>query len=144
MKTSAGILLFRRRPELEVMLVHAGGPFWVKKDEWEIPKGSYEEGEDPRKAAKREFNEELGKPTPAGREIKLGERVNSVWAERCLVDDRRWSAGARQCAPIVRSAVSERSDQPDASDPDLHRARGHLTFRWCQSRGGRRARAYAL
>ncbi len=32
-KRSAGILLFRRgASELEVLLVHPGGPFWAKKD----------------------------------------------------------------------------------------------------------------
>jgi predicted NUDIX family NTP pyrophosphohydrolase len=62
-KVSAGILLFRRRPpDLEVMLVHPGGPFWAKKDlgAWSIPKGLADEGEDLLAAAKREFLEETG------------------------------------------------------------------------------------
>jgi predicted NUDIX family NTP pyrophosphohydrolase len=62
-KTSAGILLFRRRPEgLQVLLVHPGGPFWAKKDAgaWSIPKGLADEGEDLLAAAKREFLEETG------------------------------------------------------------------------------------
>lgn len=62
-KTSAGILLYRRRgPELEVFLVHPGGPFWAKKDlgAWSVPKGEVEEGEDPRAAAMRELTEETG------------------------------------------------------------------------------------
>ena len=62
-KTSAGILLFRRRPAgLEVMLVHPGGPFWARKDAgaWSIPKGLTNEGEDWLAAAKREFLEETG------------------------------------------------------------------------------------
>ena len=62
-KSSAEILLFRRRPAgLEVMLVHPGGPFWAKKDEgaWSIPKGLANEGEDLLAAAKREFLEETG------------------------------------------------------------------------------------
>jgi predicted NUDIX family NTP pyrophosphohydrolase len=48
--------------QLEVFLVHPGGPFWSKKDEgaWSIPKGEYEEGEDPFEVAKREFKEETG------------------------------------------------------------------------------------
>ena len=64
-KRSAGILLFRRRQgELEVFLVHPGGPFWVKKDlgAWTIPKGEYVEGEEPLAAALREFQEETGFP----------------------------------------------------------------------------------
>jgi len=62
-KTSAGVLLFRRRPAgVEVMLVHPGGPFWAKKDAgaWSIPKGLVNEGEDPLAAARREFLEETG------------------------------------------------------------------------------------
>jgi predicted NUDIX family NTP pyrophosphohydrolase len=62
-KRSAGILMFRRTgPEPEVLLVHPGGPFWAKKDlgAWSIPKGEFEEGEEPLAAAKREFCEELG------------------------------------------------------------------------------------
>ena len=60
---SAGILLFRYAGGgLEVMLVHPGGPFWVKKDEgaWSVPKGVFEEGEEALDAAKREFFEETG------------------------------------------------------------------------------------
>ncbi len=62
-KKSAGILLFRQiSSNLEVMLVHPGGPFWAKKDEsaWSIPKGEFEESEDPLEAARREFEEETG------------------------------------------------------------------------------------
>lgn len=55
--------MYRRTgPELEVLLVHPGGPFWARKDigAWSIPKGEFEEGEEPLAAAKREFCEELG------------------------------------------------------------------------------------
>jgi predicted NUDIX family NTP pyrophosphohydrolase len=57
---SAGILAFRRKPALEVLLAHPGGPFWAKKDDgvWTIPKGLVEPGEDLVAAARREFNEE--------------------------------------------------------------------------------------
>ena len=66
-RRSAGILLYRlagREPE--VLLVHPGGPFWARKDEgvWSIPKGEYAEDEDPRAAAVREFEEELGSVPP--------------------------------------------------------------------------------
>jgi predicted NUDIX family NTP pyrophosphohydrolase len=59
---SAGVLLYRRRPHLEVFLVHPGGPFWAKKDagSWSIPKGLVDDGEDPEAAARREFAEETG------------------------------------------------------------------------------------
>ena len=62
-KQSAGILLYRiKSNDLEVFLVHPGGPFWAKKDEgaWSIPKGEFEDEEDPLAAAKREFEEETG------------------------------------------------------------------------------------
>ena len=62
-KRSAGLLLYRRaNADLEVFLVHPGGPFWAKKDNgaWSIPKGEYEEGEDALNAARREFHEETG------------------------------------------------------------------------------------
>lgn len=62
-KRSAGLLMFRRKgTELEVFLVHPGGPFWAKKDEgaWTVPKGEYVEGESPLDAARREFLEETG------------------------------------------------------------------------------------
>jgi predicted NUDIX family NTP pyrophosphohydrolase len=54
--------MYRRRGEVEVLLVHPGGPFWAKKDEgaWTIPKGEYEAGEDALDAARREFREETG------------------------------------------------------------------------------------
>src|SRR3974390_2846072 len=73
--SSAGILLFRRRSgELQVLLVHPGGPFWAARDlgAWSIPKGEYGD-EDPLMAARREFGEELGSPAPHGRMIDLGE-----------------------------------------------------------------------
>ena len=55
--------MYRRSgPDLEVLLVHPGGPFWAKKDlgAWSIPKGEFDEGEEPLAAAEREFCEELG------------------------------------------------------------------------------------
>jgi predicted NUDIX family NTP pyrophosphohydrolase len=75
-KRSAGILLFRGRgPALRLLLVHPGGPFWAKKDlgAWSIPKGEYQEGEDPLAVARCEFEEELGSPAPAGEATELGE-----------------------------------------------------------------------
>jgi predicted NUDIX family NTP pyrophosphohydrolase len=61
---SAGLLVFRRRAELEVLLAHPGGPFWAKKDDgaWTIPKGVVETGADLLATAQREFTEETNLP----------------------------------------------------------------------------------
>ena len=74
MKQSAGLLIYRiRENNVEVFLVHPGGPFWAKKDiaAWSIPKGEFEEGEDPLRAAIREFGEETGLAVPAGEPLPL-------------------------------------------------------------------------
>jgi predicted NUDIX family NTP pyrophosphohydrolase len=90
---SAGLLLYRRRPAedsaagLEVLLVHPGGPYWVKRDRgaWSIPKGLAEPGElgaggkprlkaagaDLLAVARREVREETGLE-PAGPFVPLG------------------------------------------------------------------------
>jgi predicted NUDIX family NTP pyrophosphohydrolase len=48
--------------QLEVLLVHPGGPYWCRRDEgaWSIPKGEVDAGEDAADAARREFTEETG------------------------------------------------------------------------------------
>ncbi|HML12431.1 MAG TPA: NUDIX domain-containing protein [Xanthobacteraceae bacterium] len=57
---SAGLLVFRRTPRLEVMLGHPGGPYWARKDAgvWSIPKGLVGPDGDLVAAARREFTEE--------------------------------------------------------------------------------------
>jgi predicted NUDIX family NTP pyrophosphohydrolase len=88
-KRSAGILLYRTAAGApEVLLVHPGGPFWARKDAgaWSIPKGEYEDGEDPRACALREFEEELGTALPPGELAELGSvkqkggKVVTAWA----------------------------------------------------------------
>jgi predicted NUDIX family NTP pyrophosphohydrolase len=72
---SAGILLHRTVDGgAEVLLVHPGGPFWARKDlgAWSLPKGEFDEGEDPRACALREFSEETGAHPPAGALDELG------------------------------------------------------------------------
>jgi predicted NUDIX family NTP pyrophosphohydrolase len=62
-KQSAGIMLYRYVDGLpEILLAHPGGPFFAKKDlgAWSIPKGEFDETEEPLEAAKREFFEETG------------------------------------------------------------------------------------
>lgn len=61
-KQSSGLLMYRRRAALEVLLVHPGGPLWKNRDDgaWTIPKGEFVAPEDPLAAARREFAEETG------------------------------------------------------------------------------------
>lgn len=86
-KVTAGLLLYRRREQLEVFLVHPGGPFWLKKDAgaWSLPKGELAEGEDALDAAKREFAEETGFPIdgdflPLDSVKQSGGKVVHAWA----------------------------------------------------------------
>ncbi len=94
-KRSAGILLFRRVDGgAEVLLGHMGGPFWTRKDAgaWSLPKGEYDDSEDPEAAARREFLEELGVPPPEGELLPLGEirqsggKVVTAWALEGEID----------------------------------------------------------
>jgi predicted NUDIX family NTP pyrophosphohydrolase len=91
---SAGLLLFRRRNAgVELFLVHPGGPFWARKDDgaWSIPKGLYEDDEDPLAAAQREFAEEVGTRVD-GEFVALGEfrlpsgKLLSAWAVEGDID----------------------------------------------------------
>src|SRR4051812_3851979 len=74
---SAGLLMFRvNRGNLEIFLVHPGGPFWGNKDDgaWTIPKGEISApDEDLLTRARREFEEELGFAPPATKWVELGQ-----------------------------------------------------------------------
>ena len=66
-----------------------GGPFWSNKDDaaWSIPKGEYDETEDPLTAAMREFTEELGVAVPVERHrlIQLGDELRLSGGKRLTV-----------------------------------------------------------
>jgi predicted NUDIX family NTP pyrophosphohydrolase len=92
---SAGLLLYRfvGSGDLEVFLVHPGGPFWARKDDWSVPKGEFDPAtEDPYAAAVREFTEETALPIPSIEPLHLGEakqrsgKVVHVWALEGWVD----------------------------------------------------------
>ena len=93
-KQSAGILLFRgSKAELEVFLVHPGGPIWAKKDAgaWSIPKGEYSDGEGALAAAKREFQEETGVAINGdfkslGEVKQTGGKIVKAWAVKHDLD----------------------------------------------------------
>src|SRR3954465_11216925 len=107
-KRSAGILLYRRTPELEVLLVHPGGPFWAKKDlgAWSLPKGEHDEGEDALACARREFEEETGSmPSPGeladlGTARQKGGKVVQAWALEGDLD----AAAARAISSLLEWA----------------------------------------
>jgi len=72
--------------ELQVLLVHPGGPFWKNRDlgAWSIPKGEYD-AEDPLAAAVREFAEETGAVVagdfrPLGEIVQAGRKTVIAWA----------------------------------------------------------------
>lgn len=85
---SAGLLMYRlQQGQLQVLLVHPGGPFFRNKDAgaWTIPKGEVQPGEELLATALREFAEEIGM-TPTGECIALtavkqkGGKTVHCWA----------------------------------------------------------------
>lgn len=119
---SAGIIAFRKRRKVEVLLVHPGGPFWRNKDlgAWSIPKGEYADGEDAEIAARREFAEELGLElslplTALGEVRQRGGKLVTAFAAELDIDVRsirsntfemEWPprGGKRQAFPEVDRA----------------------------------------
>lgn len=123
LKQSAGILLYRiMENQLQVFLIHPGGPFFIKKEEgaWSIPKGEFVEDEEPLAAAKREFEEETGQVvnghftelTPV---IQKSGKVVHAWAVEGDIDhtnivsnlfEIEWPprSGKRACFPEVDKA----------------------------------------
>jgi len=94
-KLSAGILLYRmKNKKAEVFLCHPGGPFYKKKDDgvWSIPKGEFDNAEEPIAAARREFEEETGQKID-GHFIPLkpirykdGRKIVYAWAVEGEID----------------------------------------------------------
>jgi len=119
---SAGIIAYRKRREIEVLLVHPGGPFWRSKDlgAWSIPKGEYADEEDAAIAARREFAEELGHEmtmplTALGQVKQRGGKLVTAFAAELDIDARsirsnsfemEWPprSGKRQTFPEVDRA----------------------------------------
>jgi predicted NUDIX family NTP pyrophosphohydrolase len=126
--------MFRRRPAgLQVLLVHPGGPFFVRKDAgvWTIPKGEAAPGEDLLTRARVEFEEELG-IVRAGEFVSLGSvrqkggKLVHAWAFegdlppdfvlKCNTFEIEWPprSGRRQSFPEVDRA--EFFDEPLARE----------------------------
>jgi predicted NUDIX family NTP pyrophosphohydrolase len=122
-KTSAGVLLFRLQDhELQIFLVHPGGPFWANKDagSWSIPKGEYSEEEDPFEVAKREFREETG--FEADGEFRELEMVRQPGGKRV----RAWALQGECDADAVKSNLFSMEWPPrsgrQAQFPEVDRA----------------------
>src|SRR5262245_53348487 len=125
-RISAGLLLYRGRGnDLQFLLVHPGGPYFVHKDEghWTIPKGEVEQGEDLLATAIREVREEVGielapeaEFIPLGSIQQKGGKIVHAWGARCDWDDTQpvrsntfeleWppGSGRRQAFPEVDRA----------------------------------------
>lgn len=97
-KRSAGLLLYRQHPRLEVLLALPGGPLHAGKDIWTLPKGEYVDGEEPVQAALREFAEEIGFPPPPGDPLPLGE-ITQKSGKRVLA----WALEGDLDADLARS-----------------------------------------
>ncbi len=129
-RDSAGLLIWRRKPALEFLLVHPGGPYWTRKDDgaWSIPKGELEPGEDLLQAAKRETEEETGF-APRGRFRRLkpvrqpsGKMVHA-WAivgdfdagtMKCTTFEMEWPPRSGRRAQFPECDRAEWFDEEDA------------------------------
>lgn len=142
-KLSAALLVHRlREGVLEVLVVHPGGPFWAKKDHgaWSIPKGEYEEDEQPSDAARREFSEEVGVPVPDGTLLLLGEikqssgKVITTFAVRGDVDlhnfksnsfEMEWPRGSGE---VKSFPEVDRAEWFTTAEARVRLLKGHISF----------------
>ena len=126
-KKSAGLLLFRRNSQgsqVEVFLVHPGGPFWRKKDEgaWTIPKGEFVDDEDALAAARREFREETGSEPPIGEYLGLkpvkqsGGKIVHAWAIEGDFDPTILRSNSFQCEWPPRSGLMQDFPEVDRGE----------------------------
>lgn len=137
--------------ELQVLLVHPGGPFFKSKDEgaWTIPKGELDAGEDALACAKRELEEETGIVANASSYIALGSikqaggKVVHAWAFEGDWDERtlrsntfelEWpprSGGTQSFPEVDRAAFfaidAARAKLNPAQTPLLDRLLAHIT-----------------
>lgn len=134
-KRSAGILLFRRAPEPQVLIGRLGGPLWKNRTEhnWSIPKGEYLPGEAPIDAARREFTEELGLAVPPVELIELGSVTQRggkqviVWAAEADLDLTRVLLGTFELEWPPRSGrLQQFPELAEVAWSNLEQARNRL------------------
>ena len=122
-KQSAGLLLYRVVDgDVEVLLVHPGGPYWARRDNgaWSLPKGEYATGEDAFEVAIREFREELGTDPPVDRPAaflgelrqRSGKRVKA-WAMEGDIDERNVRSNTFSMEWPPRSGVTRHFPEID-------------------------------
>ena len=159
-KISAGLLMYRMRDgQLEVFLVHPGGPLFKNKDEghWSVPKGEIESDEDLLAAAIREFEEGTGLE-PRGDFIELGTiqqkggKIVHAWAFAGEWDENQFlqsntfelewppGSGTIQRFPEIDRAgffpiPQARQKLKEAQHPFLDRLQEALNSRVSNSRG---------
>ena len=113
--------MYRRNASggIEVLLAHPGGPYWQRKDAgaWTLPKGEYEDPEEPLAAALREWAEETGFAAvppfiPLGEVKQAGGKRITAWAFqgdcdphalKCNTFEIEWppKSGQRQSFPEI-------------------------------------------
>jgi predicted NUDIX family NTP pyrophosphohydrolase len=130
MVVSAGLLLYRSTPALEVFIGHMGGPFWARKDAraWSAPKGLVEGADGPLDTALREFAEEVGVPAPAVDYAPLGEFRYSSGKVVVLFAGAFAGAFAGPLVPVPGSPVTvewPRGSGRSLTFPEMDR------FEWC-------------
>ena len=128
-RRSAGILLYRLSgDEPEVLIVHPGGPFWARKDAgaWSIPKGEYDDTEEPLACALREFEEETGTAIDPREPIELGSVT-----QKSGKNVSAWAAEGDLDADAIKSNTFRTQWPPDsgrwATFPEVDRA-GWFSF----------------
>lgn len=112
---SAGVLLYRLGPPLEVLLVKPGGPYWRRKTAgaWMIPKGMVEPGESALEAAVREFAEETGMtlgapPRPLGTVRQAGGKLVEAFTAEGEFDVAHLASSEFEMEWPPRSGLRER------------------------------------
>jgi predicted NUDIX family NTP pyrophosphohydrolase len=136
-KESAGVLVFRNRSQLEILLIHPGGPYWSKKDlgAWSIPKGEPDPGEGRQQCALREMGEELGPAAPQistpelielGSIRQKGGKVVHAWAAEGQFDPEKLDSNSFEFEWPPRSGQKREFPEVDRAEwfePDEARSK---------------------